>query len=211
MNPIRYHTSRPHPWHGLRCGNNPPRIVQAFIEITPFDLVKYEVDKESGYLHVDRPQRTSATPPMLYGFMPRTLCANRVAALSPHAKRADGDPLDVCVLSERPINKSDLVLDVCVVGGLQMLDDGEADDKIIGVLVGDPVWDSARELTDLPPLLIERLQHYFSTYKLHIGEKPTTSIRDVYGYERAAQVVTAAMEDYNEVYPDPLLKPLGGV
>ena len=92
-----------------------------------------------------------------------------------------------------------------------MLDDGEADDKIIGVLVGDPVWDSARELTDLPPMVIERLQHYFSTYKLHIGEKPTTSIRDVYGYERAAQVVTAAMEDYNEVYPDPLLKPLGGV
>ena len=102
------------------------------------------------------------------------------------------------------------VLDVCVVGGLQMLDDGEADDKIIAVLVGDPVWDGARELTDLPPLVIERLQHYFSTYKLHIGEKSTTSIRDVYGYERAAQVVIAAIADYNEVYPDPLIKPLGG-
>jgi len=211
MDPIRYYTSRPHPWHGLRCGPDPPRVVQAFIEITPFDLVKYEVDKESGYLRVDRPQRSSATPPMLYGFMPRTLCGNRVAALSPHAKNADGDPLDICVISERPINKSDLVLDVRVVGGLQMLDDGEADDKIIGVLVGDPVWDSARELSDLPPLLVERMQHYFSTYKMRIGESQTVSIRDLYGFERAAKVVAAAMADYNEVYPDPINKPLGGV
>ncbi len=211
MDPIRYHINRPHPWHGLRCGDDPPRLVQAFIEITPFDLVKYEVDKESGYLKVDRPQRTSATPPMLYGFVPRTLCADRVAALSAHAKKADGDPLDICVLSERPINKSDLVLDVRVVGGLQMLDDGEADDKIIAVLVGDPVWDGARELSDLPPLVIERLQHYFSTYKQRIGEPSTISIRDVYGYTRAAKVVEAAMADYIAVYPDPAPKPLGGV
>ncbi len=211
MDPIRYHISRPHPWHGLHCGTAPPRILQAFIEITPFDLVKYEVDKASGYLHVDRPQRTSATPPMLYGFVPRTLCADRVAALSPHAKKADGDPLDICVLSERPINKSDIVLDVRVVGGLQMLDDGEADDKIIAVLVGDPVWDGARELSELPPLIIERLQHYFSTYKQRIGEPSTSSIRDVYGYDRAAKVVEAAMADYVAVYPDPAPKPLGGV
>lgn len=210
MDPIRYHASRPHPWHGLRCGSDPPRCVQAFIEITPFDLVKYEVDKESGYLRVDRPQRTSATPPMLYGFIPRTLCAARVAALSPHAEQADGDPLDICVLSERPIDKSDIVLDVRPVGGLQMLDDGEADDKIIAVLAGDPVWDSARDLKDLPPLLIERLQHYFSTYKLRIGEKPTTAIRDVYGFERAGKVILAAMEDYAQTYPSPLPRPLGG-
>ncbi|MSR45221.1 MAG: inorganic pyrophosphatase [Phycisphaerales bacterium] len=211
MDPIRYHINRPHPWHGLRCGDDPPRILQAFIEITPFDLVKYEVDKESGYLRVDRPQRTSATPPMLYGFVPRTLCADRVAALSPHAKRADGDPLDICVLSERPISKSDLVLSVRVVGGLQMLDNGEADDKIIAVLVGDPVWDGASELSQLPPLIIERLQHYFSTYKLRLGETNTSSIRDVYGYDRAAQVVQAAMADYGATYPDPAPKPLGGV
>ena len=211
MDPIRYHLSRPHPWHGLRTGDDPPRIVQAFIEITPFDLVKYEVDKESGYLRVDRPQRTSSTPPMLYGFIPRPLCAAKVAALSAHAARADGDPLDICVLSERPINKSDLVLDVRVVGGLQMLDTGEADDKIIAVLIGDPVWDGARDLADLPPIVIERLQHYFTTYKLTIGEASPATIRDVYGYDRAAKVVHAAMADYLETYPDPLPKPLGGV
>ncbi|MSR29575.1 MAG: inorganic pyrophosphatase [Phycisphaerales bacterium] len=211
MEPIRYHLNRPHPWHGLRCGSDPPGIVQAFIEITPFDLVKYEVDKVSGYLRVDRPQRTSSTPPMLYGFIPRTLCGSRVAALSPHAKRADGDPLDICVLSERPIDKSDIVIDVRVVGGLQMLDSGEADDKIIAVLTGDPVWDAARDLADIPPVVIERLQHYFSTYKLRIGEANASTIRDVYGFDRAAQVVTAAMDDYSETYPDPLPKPLGAV
>ncbi len=211
MDPIRYHLNRPHPWHGLRVGDEPPRLVQAFIEITPFDLVKYEVDKESGYLRVDRPQRTSATPPTLYGFIPRTLCAARVAELSSHAAAADGDPLDICVISERPINRSDIAIDVRVVGGLQMLDRGEADDKIIAVLVGDPVWDAARDLADIPTVIVERLQHYFSTYKLRVGEPSPSIIRDVYGYERAAKVVAAAMADYAVTYPDPLPKPLGGV
>ena len=71
---------RPHPWHGLEVGPNPPHLVHAFIEISPFDLVKYEVDKVSGYLRVDRPQRSSAQHPTLYGFIPRTYCGERVAA-----------------------------------------------------------------------------------------------------------------------------------
>jgi inorganic pyrophosphatase len=210
MDPVRYHTFRPHPWHGLRVGPDPPRIVHAFIEITPFDLVKYEVDKVSGYLRVDRPQRTSSTPPMLYGFIPRTLCASRVATLSPSAQSADGDPLDICVLSERPIDRAEVVLDARVIGGLQMLDSGEADDKIIAVLVGDAVWDGARDIGDLPPRLIERLQHYFATYKLTPGEAPSVSVRDLYGAERAAHVVEAAIADYARVYPGPLADPLGG-
>ena len=85
---------RPHPWHGLEVGPRPPEILNAFIEITPFDLMKYEVDKVSGYLRVDRPQRSSAQHPTLYGFIPRTYCAERVRALAPSAKRGDGDPLD---------------------------------------------------------------------------------------------------------------------
>jgi inorganic pyrophosphatase len=210
MDPVRYHTFRPHPWHGLRVGPDPPRIVHAFIEITPFDLVKYEVDKVSGYLRVDRPQRTSSTPPMLYGFIPRTLCASRVATLSPSAQSADGDPLDICVLSERPIDRAEVVLDARVIGGLQMLDSGEADDKIIAVLVGDAVWDGARDIGDLPPRLIERLQHYFATYKLTPGEASSVSVRDLYGAERAAHVVEAAIADYARVYPGPLADPLGG-
>src|SRR5688500_19605993 len=68
---------RPHPWHGLTIGPEPPGLLYAYIEITPYDLIKYEVDKDSGYLRVDRPQRGSSQPPALYGFIPRTYCADR--------------------------------------------------------------------------------------------------------------------------------------
>jgi inorganic pyrophosphatase len=77
---------RPHPWHGLEVGPEPPQILNACIEITPFDLVKYEVDKVSGYLRVDLPQRSSAQHPTLYGFVPRTYCDERVRKLAPGAK-----------------------------------------------------------------------------------------------------------------------------
>src|SRR5215471_19342049 len=77
-----YSRWRPHPWHGLEPGENAPRIVNAYIEITPFDLMKYEVDKASGYLRVDRPQRTSSQPPALYGFIPQTYCGDRVCRLA---------------------------------------------------------------------------------------------------------------------------------
>src|ERR671936_287631 len=125
---------RPHPWHGLEIGPDPPEVLNAFIEITPFDLVKYEVDKISGYLRVDRPQRSSAQHPTLYGFVPRTYCGERVRRLAPGATRGDGDPLDICVLSERAINRNEVIVRCRVIGGLQMIDASEADDKIIGVL-----------------------------------------------------------------------------
>ncbi len=192
-----YQAFRPHPWHGLSAGPEPPGRVHAFVEITPFDLVKYEVDKASGYLRVDRPQRSSATPPSIYGFIPRTLCGRRVAALA-GTPRGDGDPLDVCVLSERPIDRAEIILDVHVVGGLLMIDRGEADDKIVAVLRDDAIWAQARDLGDLPPVLVERLQHYFATYKLMPGEPTRTEIRTVYGRDRALQVVTAALADYTD-------------
>src|SRR5213592_2052939 len=187
--------SRPHPWHGLEPGADAPRVVNAYIEITPFDLVKYEVDKSSGYLRVDRPQRTSSQPPALYGFIPQTYCAARVAKLA-EVERGDGDPLDICVLSERPIAKSEILIAARVIGGLQMIDGGEADDKIIAVLQGDYVWGSAADLGDVPAVLVERLQHYFSTYKLKPGEAPRTKIANAYGYDAAAKVIEAAMRDY---------------
>jgi len=134
---------RPHPWHGLPSGPETPQVVTAYIELTPFDAVKYEMDKASGYLRVDRPQRGSAQPPALYGFIPRTYCAKRTADLA-GVENGDGDPLDICVFSERPITRSDIVLSARVVGGLQMLDKGEADDKIVAVLENDLVWGDAR-------------------------------------------------------------------
>ena len=195
--PSRY---RPHPWHGLEPGPDPPRVLQAYIEITTFDLIKYEVDKQSGYLRVDRPQRGSSHPPALYGFVPRTWCGPRVKELSPGSIRGDGDPLDICVLSERPISRAEILVRAQVVGGLQMVDAREADDKIIGVLENDYMWGKARDLKDLPRVLVERLQHYFLTYKLVPGERPTARINRVYGRRHAERVVLAAMADYDEAF-----------
>ncbi len=191
-----FHKWRPHPWHGLSIGPEPPSLLHAFIEITPFDLVKYEIDKESGYLRVDRPQRTSSLPPALYGFVPRTYCGPRVAELMAGAKHGDGDPLDVCVISERPINRAETLLTARVVGGLPMLDGGEADDKIIAILDGDYQWGGLRELDQLPQVLTERLVHYFSTYKLSPGQASTVELGEAYGRAHAELVVRASMEDY---------------
>lgn len=191
---------RPHPWHGLEAGPNPPKLVHAYIEISPFDLVKYEVDKETGYLRVDRPQRSSSIPPTLYGFIPRTYCGSRVGKLSPKSTRGDGDPLDICVISERPITKSEIILNARVVGGIQMIDDGEADDKIVAILYNDSFWQDINDLPDLPKALIERLQHYFSTYKLIPGKEDLTYIADIYNAEHAFKVVEAALLDYEETY-----------
>ena len=191
---------RPHPWHGLEVGDEAPKIVNAYIEITPFDLVKYEVDKATGYLRVDRPQRTSSQPPALYGFIPRTYCGERVAAIA-KTEKGDGDPLDICVISERPITKSEILLRARVIGGLQLIDRGEADDKIIAVLVGDYVWGNAEELKELPSVLIERLQHYFATYKLVPNEKAPIKVQQVYEAKHAHEVVRAAMADYEGLAP----------
>jgi hypothetical protein len=117
MKDLNFSRWRPHPWHGLDIGPNAPRVVIAYIEITPFDMIKYEIDKASGYLMVDRPQRSSSHPPALYGFIPRTYCSKHVAALAPGCEKGDGDPLDICVVSERPIERSEVLLRARVVGG----------------------------------------------------------------------------------------------
>ena len=198
--PEPFYRWRPHPWHGLPVGPDAPHVVYGYIEITPFDLVKYEVDKATGYLSVDRPQRGSSHPPTLYGFIPRTFCGKRVGSLSPGAKRGDGDPMDICVLSERPINRAEVIVKARVVGGLQMIDGGEADDKIVAVLQNDYVWGEARDIKDLPGALIERLHHYFSTYKLVPGQESDISIDKVYGVDDALEVVSAAMADYESEF-----------
>jgi inorganic pyrophosphatase len=191
---------RPHPWHGLEIGPEPPGLLNAFVEITPFDFIKYELDKPSGYLRIDRPQRGSSQPPALYGFVPRTYCGPRVRRLSPKSRRGDGDPLDICILSERPIARGEVLVPARVVGGLQMIDDREADDKIIAVLDNDYVYGSAREVTDLPSVLVERLEHYFLTYKLVPGAPVRARIERVYGRAHALKVVSAAIQDYLETF-----------
>lgn len=192
---------RPHPWHGLDLGPNPPEIVHAYIELTPFDRVKYELDKKTGYLRVDRPNRTSAFAPTLYGFIPRTFCGKRVKAMMPEAAAGDGDPLDICVISERPITNPETIVNARIVGGLPMLDNNEADDKIIAVLENDAMWSGVNDITELPTVLIDRLRHYFSIYKsLTPEEAAPVKIDAAYGREHALKVVEASMADYIEEF-----------
>ena len=151
-----YFRWRPHPWHGLSVGPDAPTIVHAYIELTPYDSVKYEIDKETGYLRVDRPQRYSSQPPLLYGFIPQTYCGDKIQALSPKSTIGDEDPLDICVLCERPINRAEVLLNARVIGGLRMIDGDEADDKIIAVLENDPVWGETVDVNEIPEAIIEQ-------------------------------------------------------
>ncbi|MEM8707168.1 MAG: inorganic diphosphatase, partial [Actinomycetota bacterium] len=146
---------RAHPWHGLPIGDDAPGVVEAYIEITPYDAVKYEIDKTTGYLRVDRPQGSSALPPSLYGFIPQTYCGDRVAALTPRSEVGDRDPLDICVLSQQRIDRAEVVVPARVVGGIRLLDEGEADDKIVAVLESDTVFDYARDLKQLPEAVVK--------------------------------------------------------
>jgi len=195
-----YYRWRPHPWHGLEVGPNPPHLVHAYIEITPFDFVKYEVDKVTGYLKVDRPQRTSSQPPALYGFIPRTYCGQHVNALEPDSIRADGDPLDIVVVSERPIAHAEVILTARVVGGLRMIDNDESDDKIVGVLQNDSFWQHVTEIDELPSALVERLRHYFATYKLQPGEKDPVIVKENLDRAQALRVIEASILDYDETF-----------
>ena len=198
--PAPFFKWRPHPWHGLDVGPDPPRLVYAYIELTPFDRVKYELDKKTGYLRVDRPNRTSSFAPTLYGFIPKTYCGERVKAMMPGAKSGDSDPLDICVISERPINVGEVILKVRVIGGLPMLDNYEADDKIIAVLDNDAIWENVQDVTDLPMIMVNRLRHYFSTYKMLTPDDPPVKVSDAYGREHAEQVIEAALADYAEQF-----------
>lgn len=190
---------RAHPWHGVSSGKNPPRLLTAYIEITAHDGVKYELDKESGILKVDRPQLHSSLPPMLYGFIPQTYCGERVAKLT-QVTKGDGDPLDVCVFSERVITQPDILLPCRVIGGLTLVDKGEADDKILAVLDNDPYWTHANDIVDIPEMLIKRIEHYFLTYKQLPGEVCPVEIRRRYGVKDAEAVVQAAIQDYTTAF-----------
>ena len=196
-----------HPWHGVPIGAQAPRVVNTYIEIVPGDTVKYELDKLTGHLKVDRPQRYSNICPALYGLIPRTLCGNRVASLCMEKSRrkeivGDGDPLDICVLSEKSITHGDIFLEARPIGGLRMIDGQEADDKIVAVLKGDALYEHFQDIHECPSRLIDRLQHYFLTYKDGPGtEHSQCEIVEVYGRDEAYEVIRHSQEDYQVQYP----------
>jgi len=197
---------RAHPWHGVDAGPDAPEIVYAYIEMLPTDAVKYELDKESGLLKIDRPQRFSSMPPMLYGFIPRTYSGEASAAYcNKKTGRSDivgdEDPVDICILTERPITTSNILVPGVVIGGFRMLDNNEADDKIIAYLKGDMVYSEWEDIADVPQKLIERLRHYFLTYKDIPGaDKHLAEITHTYAKEEAYEVIRRGRRDYDEKF-----------
>jgi len=196
-----------HPWHGIPATDSASGFLNAFIEIVPTDTVKYEVDKASGHLKIDRPQRFSSLCPTLYGFVPQTYCGRRTGVRCAERTGAkteivgDGDPLDICVLTEKTVAHGGILCRVRPVGGLRMIDGNEADDKILAVLESDVVYGGCREIGDCPPGLVERLRHYFLSYKQQPGEGARrVVIAEVYGREEAENVIRLAGDDYREKF-----------
>lgn len=200
-------TYRAHPWHGVAIGADAPNTVTCYVEIVPTDTLKFEIDKESGILKVDRPQKYSNHCPTLYGFIPQTLCGERAAQLSARALkkpslRGDGDPLDICILTERPILHGDILVRARPVGGFRLIDRNEADDKIIAVLEDDDVYRDMHEARDLPAGILDRLRHYFLTYKAIPGSRtaPAVRVTDLYNRATAHAVIRASITDYKESF-----------
>ena len=197
-------TNKAHPWHGISIGDGAPDEVTVFIEIVPRDTVKYEVDKETGYLKIDRPQQYSNVVPANYGFIPQTYCGERIADMVRSKSDltvtgGDGDPLDILVLSEHHIPRGDIILKARPIGGFCLVDAHEADDKIIAVLKGDKVFEQYREIADLPKGILERFEHYFLTYKSLPDEPNQCEIAYSYGREASFDVIRAAIEDYSDL------------
>ncbi len=208
------HTCQAHPWHGISPGEDAPEIITSYIEIVPTDSVKYELDKETGILRLDRPQRFSSQCPTLYGFVPQTYCDELVAKRCAERTgirdiRGDGDPLDICVLTEKLIPSGNLLVRAVPVGGFRMVDGKEADDKIIAVLESDLVYGAVQHIAQLPNTLVERLKHYFLTYKQIPSEKKReVEIVEMYDRSEAHEVIKRSMKDYQRVYaPTPARKP----
>lgn len=199
--------NKSHPWHGVDIGTDAPEVVTVFVEIVPGDTVKYEVDKASGFLKIDRPQQYSNVVPANYGFIPRTYCGDSVANIARsrsgrNIAGGDHDPLDILVLSEHHIPRGDILLKAMPIGGLCLVDDNEADDKIIAVLRGDKVFEQYTELTDLPKGIVERFEHYFLTYKTLPGSESRCEIPYSYNREAAYEVIRAAIRDYEAMKAD---------
>jgi inorganic pyrophosphatase len=193
-----------HPWHGVSPGEDAPAKVNAYIEIVPTDAVKYELDKASGHLRVDRPQRFSSMCPALYGFIPQTLCGQEVAALCAQRTGREGiqgdkDPMDICVLTEKTFAQGNFFLHARPIGGLRMIDGEQADDKIIAVLESDLAYGLIENIGDCPQALVDRLKHYFLSYKQLPGDSPKkVEIVAVYDRAEALDVINRSLSDYRK-------------
>jgi len=174
-----------HPWHGAHFGKNAPQEVNALIEIPKGSSCKYEIDKPTGLLKLDRVIYSSFHYPINYGFIPQTL-------------GEDNDPLDILVLCSESIAPLCLVK-ATVIGNMQMIDNGEKDDKIIAVATNDPSVNHLTDINELPQHFINVLKNYFENYK--VLENKIVEIDDFQNKETAYKVIEASIKMYNDKFP----------
>lgn len=168
------------PWHHVSPGDNLPEIVTGIIEIPKGSRAKYELDKQSGLLRLDRVLYSSVYYPANYGFIPQTYCG-------------DNDPLDILVLSQIEFTPLCLV-NARVIGVMQMTDQGEDDDKIIAVAADDVSVNHVSNIDELAPHFINELRHFFQEYKRL--ENKTVSVEDFQDVEVAKAIVMESLEYY---------------
>ncbi len=173
-----------HPWHGAHFGDAAPRKVNALIEIPQGSRAKYEVDKTTGLLRLDRVIYSSFHYPVNYGFIPQTL-------------GLDGDPLDILVLCSQSIQSLCLV-DANVIGNMQMIDSGQVDDKIIAVAAKDPSVNHYTKMDDLPQHFLLELRNFFEQYK--VLENKKVEIDNFQDQDTACKIITDAIDFYKESF-----------
>jgi len=173
-----------HPWHEIDPGKKSPQEVTAFIEVPKNSILKYELDKETGHIRLDRVLYSAVHYPGDYGFIPKTLSE-------------DGDPLDIIIISNYPVAPGVLVT-ARPIGVIQMIDDNEKDEKIIAVHSTDPRMDKRKEVKDFSEHVILEIRHFFETYKELQGKKPT--IIGIKGKKEAEKEILKAIKKYKETF-----------
>ncbi|RFS26436.1 inorganic diphosphatase [Chitinophaga silvatica] len=172
------------PWHSVSPGSEVPHIVNAIIEIPKGCRAKYELDKESGLLKLDRVLYSSVYYPANYGFIPQSYCD-------------DHDPLDILVLSQVECVPM-CIIEAKVIGVMQMVDGGEADDKIIAVAANDMSVNYINDISELPPHFIDEMRHFFEEYKKL--EKKTVVVEEFQDKVKAEAIITKSFEDYRKIF-----------
>ena len=173
-----------HPWHDVTIGNKTPKEVQAIIEIPKDSKLKYEIDKDTGLLRLDRFLYSAVHYPGDYGFVPQTLWY-------------DSDPIDILIFTQRPVYPMTLVT-ARVIGVLRMFDGEEKDDKLLAVYAGDPRYEEFKDVKDVPKHMIEELKHFFETYKELQGKK--CKVLEILNKESAYKDIEIAQKMYEEKF-----------
>lgn len=172
-------------WHDISSGDDLPKVINVIVEIPKGSKNKYEIDKESGLIKLDRAMKSAQDYPFDYGFVPQTLWE-------------DGDALDVVLLTTYPLHPGILV-EARPIAVMHMIDGGEGDDKVIAVPKNDPRWEEANDLTDVNKHTIKEIKHFFETYKTIDGK--TVEITGVEGREAAYEAVRKGLALYAEKFP----------